>query len=704
MMPARFRFWTTTAALIAAAIGAAALRAGEPAPQPDLVLTADSPLKIDLQTRETVARDNARLVWGKWTLTADEVRFNQTTRVARATGHVIVSRVGFRLLADSVTYDLKTEHLEMFGFRFGQPPLHASGRHAFGDAEKITFEDVDLVYGDPGILAPRGSAAKLILFKDEHLEAEGLRLAIGSIPIAAATGIARPLELPELHWETRTGYDSELGVQLGVGAYLPTAKGFFPGGSVDIFTSRGLLFGPGARYDAALGNSTLSGSTDLAYIRDSGERGSDSLGRPIDKDRWFWNWEHIQRSGDRWTLNGELNWWSDSAVYRDFRDDLFDRNHDPDNFLEASWNGSSYVLSAFTRFRPNDFQIVPERLPEIRFDLLPTPLADTGALLEVRASAAALVERSLDDTLPDRHADRFDVYTGLSRTLKVARGVTVTPVVGGRLTHYARVDGGRDDYTRWLGEVGFDARLRASRVQELKNPLWGIDGLRHVIEPRIEYRFVPSANKGRAFIPEIDRPAFLTQMQPLGLADRRDIDALGKIDTVRFAVANVLEARRADYGSRQLLRFDLATDFTFDAPAGERDFSDVQAELQLTPADWLEWWFFLRFDPEDPNLREFNTRLVLVDAEAWKLGIDGDYLQDDIEQVQVFGRYAVNEANEFFGAVRYDAREHRFNEIQAGIATRLAQNWQLRAGVSFRDGPRRESSFGLKLDLRFIAF
>lgn len=704
-MPARTRPWKAAAmAFCLAVLAAARLPAAEGEPPPELILTADAPLRGDLQTQETVARGNARLVWGEWTLTADEIRLNQGTKMARASGHVVVSRLGFRMLADSVIYDLEQQHLEVFGFRFGQPPLHASGRHAAGTASKMVFEDVDLVYGDPGILAPRGSARKITLYEDEHLEAEGLRLAIGSIPVAAIAGIARPLEVPKLHWETRTGYDHELGFQLGLGAYLPTTRGFWPGGSIDLFTSRGLLFGPGARYETALGGSELVGETDFAFIRDTGDRGTDTLGRPIEKDRWFWHGEHRQRSGDRWTLNGELNWWSDSAVYRDFRDNLFDRNHDPDNFLEASWNGPNYVLSAFTRFRPNDFQVVPERLPEVRFDLLPTPLGTTGALLEVRAGAAALVERSPDAADTDLHADRFDLYAGLSRTIKVGRGITFTPVAGGRLTHYTRVDHDRADTTRWLGEIGFDARLRASRVRELKNALWGINGLRHVFEPRLEYRYVPSADKGRPFIPEIDRPAFLTQLQPLGLAHRRDIDALEEIHAVRLGLVNLLEARREDYGSRQLVRFDLAADLHLDAAAGARDLSDVQMELQLTPAEWLEWWFFMRVDAENPNLREFNTRLVLVDGDAWQLGIDGDFLQHDVGQVQLFGRYAVNEANEFFGAVRYDARENRFNEVQGGVARRLTQNWQLRFGVAVRSGPRRESDFGLKFDLRFLSF
>jgi hypothetical protein len=152
------------------------------------------------------------------------------------------------------------------------------------------------------------------------------------------------------------------------------------------------------------------------------------------------------------------------------------------------------------------------------------------------------------------------------------------------------------------------------------------------------------------------------------------------------------------------MRFDLAADIFIDPDPGAPDHSDLHAELELTPADWLDWWFYLRVDPSDGHVREFNTRVMIVDRGDWSVGIGSDFLQNNIDQYQILGRYALSEVNEIYGSVRYDARADRFNEITAGVQTRLAQNWNLRTGVSFRDGPRRESGFSFKIDLRFVAF
>jgi len=670
----------------------------------DIELTADGPMLIDQGTGELVARKNARVVYETWTLLADEIRINRNTREARATGNVVATSPGMRLLAKSARYNQDTGRLEVEDFRFGRPPYYAAGKRGEGTPGNMVFEHVQIFYGEPGRMTPRLSIRILKVDRDnEILDADGLRLSVGSLPLLALTGLVRPIEGPKLIWETRAGYDNELGLRFGVGVYYPLSAGWNPGGSFDVFTDRGILFGPGIRYEIDRDSMRAEGAGDFLYIHDSGDRKTDVRGRPIEENRNFAVWNHIQSDRDRWSLNGELNWWSDSAVLRDFREDAFDRNQEPDNHLEASLYGSNYVLSAFTRYRPNDFQAVAERLPEVRFDLLPTPLADTGALLSLEGSAAILREKSLLGE-PELRSDRFDLYAGLDRTVRVAKGITFTPVLGGRLTHYARVEGGRDDYTRWLGEIGFDARLLANRVIDVKKPLLGIDGVMHIVEPTIQYRYVPSADRGREFIPAIDRPAFLTQLQPLGLADRRDIDALGDIHAVRLGLNNLLQTRHEDYGSRPLLMVNLAGDIYFsDRPDG-RDFSTLQAEVRLNPADWLDLWFFMRFDPDDANVPEFNTRLTLIDGDAWSAGIDGDYLTGDVAQIEVFGRYRVNEAYELFGTIRYDSRESRFNEITLGLNAQISQYWLVRTGIAIRDGPRRESSFGLRIGLRFLAF
>ena len=117
---------------------------------------------------------------------------------------------------------------------------------------------------------------------------------------------------------------------------------------------------------------------------------------------------------------------------------------------------------------------------------------------------------------------RLDAYYGLERPLTTGDWFAFTPVAGGRFTHYASTQGATTSggTTRVLGEVGFDAAVRSSGTFAYRNDAWRIDGLRHLFTPRLSYRDIPAIDQGRARIPAIDREAFATYLQPLGLGDQ----------------------------------------------------------------------------------------------------------------------------------------------------------------------------------------
>jgi len=668
-------------------------------------VTADDPLTIDLKTGEGVFRKNARFTMPPWIMTADEIRVNYKTNEAFASGHIVLMQPGLRVLAETAHYRHTTREIEVTDFRFGRPPVHVEGRRAFGTADVMNFEDVTLIYGEPNFLAPRATASRLTFYrKDERMEAHMLRAGFGVLPIVAMTGLTRDIHFPKLEWESRAGLDSTLGLHVGASVYAPLQPAFRPGLNLDLYSKRGALVGPGVRYGTDRAPHFISGASDFAWINDAGDPGLDSLGEPIDDDRYLWTWEHHAHAEDRrWSLNGVMGLWSDSAVVRDFRDDLFHRNQEPDTYVEGSLNGAGYIVSAFARAQVNDFQTGVARLPEVRFDLLPLALGQTGALFEMQASASALTEDTPGTNL-STETDRLDAYAAVSRTFASPSTLSFTPVVGGRVTHYTRAENGRDTYTRGLGEVGFDAGLRAWGMKHFEKPFLGLTSVRHILKPTLQYRYVPEADKGREFIPDLDRGAFLTRLQPLGLGDRRDIDDLGEIDTLRLGLANLVEAQREDYGSTRLFEINFAADFHFDdSHDGDRS-SDLQTEMRVTPARWLDTWLFLRNDLETFELNELNLRVMLVDSTVWSLGFDGNYLIDDIGQIRVFGRAALNEADEIYSRIVYDTRESRFNEIRIGLSRRVTQNWQLGLGAVWRDGQTRESDFGLKAEVRFLTF
>jgi len=387
---------------------------------------------------------------------------------------------------------------------------------------------------------------------------------------------------------------------------------------------------------------------------------------------------------------------------RDFRPNQFYPVQQPDSFLEGVYAGNNYYLDLFMRLAPNNFEIVQQRLPEIRFDLLPVPIG--GGIHERFNSSLAVLQEDPLLTGSTLRSDRFDTFYAVDRPITPAEWLTITPVAGGRLTYYAKATGGRDTYTRWLGEVGADAELHASGVFDYRNELWKIDGLRHLLTPKLSYRYIPEADKGQSFIPQIDREVFATDLEPLDLGSIRNIDQLHGTNTLRFGLDNVLQTRDANYGSRDLLTFNLAADLNFSTQPAQQRWSDVYTELALAPAPWLRFELFQRLSPQSLNLKELNAKLELIDRDWWTLRLSNNYLQDQIEQYFLEYQRRLNEVWKGFARLRYDARAARWDELSFGLRQNLRNTWNVRYEVSWYQGNQREGSFGFNVMVDLIRF
>jgi LPS-assembly protein len=477
-------------------------------------------------------------------------------------------------------------------------------------------------------------------------------------------------------------------VQLGVDAGL--------------YSARGIMIGPSGKYHQTTADSTVDGYFRSGYIYDTGDRKTDILGDPVPPNRSYFEWQHQQQIGDHFTLAGQLNYWSDSEILRDFRHQEYYAVQQPDSFLEAAYTSDNYSLSAFTRVNPNTYFRMTERLPEIRYDLMPDALP-LGFYQRFNSSAAVLEAPAFGNT-PSYRTDRLDAYYGLERPFTPVPWFNFTPVAGGRVTYYDNATGGRDTYTRTIGEVGFDAHLLSNGTFDYKNPVWDIDGLRHIFEPKLSYRYAPEANKGQQYIPPIDTEAFTTYLPPLSIADSRNIDTLSSLNTLRLQFNNTLQTRDDTYGSRNLAELNFAADYRFNEVVGQKALSDIYTEFALTPAPWLRWDVFNRFNPHLPQQQEFNTGLEIFDQEWWKLKFATHYLRDNYQEYYVEYHQRLNEVYDATVLLRYDALNRRFNEQTYGISQRLGQTWAVRYEVSFYRGQTREGAFALNIEVELLKF
>jgi LPS-assembly protein len=661
----------------------------------------------DLNTQENVITGNAQLVYGDALLTADEIRINRNTFIAVAIGHVTLTHDSQRLLADHLTYRLSDGFFQLEHVRLGEYPVYITADSVAGTKTRMTFKNAVFTLHEPNPYTPTVHADTLVYEPGKLLVSDGNSIGIGPV---------RPLIVPHLtqqpgeesilsYFSADAGYRSNLGPYASVALNLPVIPDLWLGGHVDYYTERGLLFGPSGKYAYDGGDQELNGFFHGGFINDRGDdakRGTDILGNQVPHDRSYFEWQHQQNIDDKITLMADVNYWKDSEVIRDFYPDKFAAVQTPDNFVEADYAGQNYILSAFTRFDPNNFEKVQERLPEIDFNLLPTEIG--GGVVERFSSSAAILRDNTPPPGPILNSNRFDTFYGLERPIAPTSWFTFTPVTGGRLTYYSNSTGVKENYLRTLGEVGFDAELTSSGTWDYKNDRWQIDGLRHLFTPKISYRYIPEAEKGQPYIPPIDSLTFSPYLQPLDLGDMRNIDQLHRTDTMRLELDNVLQTRDPKYGSRNLFSLNVAEDFLFSRDPGDESLSQTEAEISATPVNWLAFNALEIVVPQQHEQRELDTGFTIKDGEQRSFSFSNSFLHGQIEQYNFQYQERLNEEYTVIETFTYDARLRRANQQEVDLRQNIRNTWAIHYEVALLNGDARQGHFGVNLSIELLKF
>jgi LPS-assembly protein len=686
-------------------------------------LSSLEPLEFDEASQRLIARGDARLDYGETRLRADRITYYQEFSLADAEGNIAVTQEGRRLIADRMSFDATENAFTVDILRTGQWPFHVSGVTAGGSESDIAIQGATLYYGEPGRFTPSISADEVRYVEGDvdYVRMDGATLRIGRIPFLYLPGYTHYFNNAPYMLDFGGGQDDKLGAYFQSTTLFPITSFLRMGANADYYTERGALAGPTAQYVYNSETQEIIGAVSTAYIDDQGslsDRDVDQLGQQIDAERGFAEWRHKHHIGERFTATAIASYWTDSEVTRDFRDELYEENQSPDNFAEAAYTGDNFIVSAFGRFRPNDFELVQERLPEVRLDLLPTQILKTGAYHRAGVSYAQLRE-DFDLIAPavtvESQSDRFDFAYRIERPIHLRPWLTFTPLAGARITDYSnqQIDNARlggtpllsESFTREIFEAGFDLEMRAYRNYSTINRTWDVNGLRHIIRPVIRYRYF-SDPEDLNEIAAIDRSVLNLERPILDLSDLRNVDQIPETHLTRIGLENLFQTRAEGYGSRTLAALNFYQDVLFEKDtrfdgSEQETFNATWVELILEPAPWLKFEFASRFQTESLTLDELRTRTRLISGEIWELGLSTDLLNKQIDQYRLDFIYRVNERYALLSDLRVDADRGELTHLSLGVRSRIGSTWEVLYALTFREDARRESDveFGIKLRL-----
>jgi hypothetical protein len=286
----------------------------------------------------------------------------------------------------------------------------------------------------------------------------------------------------------------------------------------------------------------------------------------------------------------------------------------------------------------------------------------------------------------DFDGGRVDTFQQLSLPFNLFGWLNVVPRAGGRATYYTATESGlttTEDGWRTVFNTGVAVSTKASRVwQGARSQILEIDGLRHIIQPQINYAYVPTPDREPSTLPQFDyeSPSFFPL--PIDFPDFNSIDAIDAENVVRLGLRNKLQTKRA-LGVQDMVGWDVFIDWHLDPENQQARWSNLYSDLILRPRSWLTLQSQVQFNVQTGEFEQALNTITLNPGTRWSVGLSQWYLREGY-----WGGTAEDEpGNNTFSTRFY----YRFNE-----------NWGFRMSHQFNetDGRLEQQYYTLYRDLR----
>ena len=672
-------------------------------------LSSDDPIIYDAEAKCSIAKGNAEFLNKGLRIQADKICYFSENAKALGDGQVRVTYADLRLLTPSGTYWPKTQMLTIDEFKMAVRGHFIQGEHLHGPLKFLTAENIKIDYHgvQNDVVGVHVTAKEGEIKPGQYFALRHAVFRVGQVPVFYLPYYRHDFDESVLRWKAEVSLlkdDKTFGRYVRNDLMFNLGNGWKPGVLFDYYGKRNLLVGGCLDYNQTWGHGTFR----AARIQDK------KWVKNTKTTRYLLELKHHGYLSGSTDLTVQMGWMHDADFIKDFRpDDNNSAYQHPDNFVEVSHRTQNSVTSLLTRYRLNHFQHYQERLPELKFDYLPVAWEGTPFYYQYGFGISHLREKF--KTRAKHQWKRLDAYVGLSVPINLGDGCTFTPVANGRVMQYLGLNQGKRRYTRCLGQIGFDLACRAYGDYNYTNEYWNIHNLRHVVQPIMQYRYMPKGHQGHAYIPAIDREKVKgakPSLRSIDLLNRRDIDDLDDMHLFRIGVENFLYTNYAQGVGSQWMRFNVYQDIYLKKNSNNfvawKHVSDTLMDFEWTPSNFFELNQYLRFDPSRKTLKEANMSVSFSENDLWRFTCSHEYIKDikPVNQDSLTVSYRINSTNVVSAKLIIDAKKGKFIKQVYKWSTVIQKTWGLDLIFEWKKRPLadrdKKDSWGVKFALTFV--
>jgi hypothetical protein len=642
----------------------------------------------NLKTGQFIGTNGVRVIYQDAVLIADQVSVNMSSGEVIADGHVRIQRDEQIWVSDHIIYNVKTRQIESRQFRTAKPPVFARGEDLHGGITNRVYIATNAIVTTDDISRPAFEVrAKYIkIIPGQRIEARNAILYLEGVPVFYFPYYSRNLGEHANNFYPVPGYRSSYG------PYVLTKYTWFLSEQLDgvihmdYRERRGPGVGPDINYHLGPWG---DGSAKYYYTHDK-DPGA-GTGADVPEDRQRVDFSYHANPATNLFLISRMRWQSDTNVLRDFFEQEYREDPQPNSFFEVNRFWQNFSLDTYVDPRLNEFLSTVERLPEVRLTGFRQELGNTPIYYE-SVSSMGYYEQLFGVTntfsvSSNYAAARADTFHQLLLPETFFGWLNFTPRVGARYTYYSEASGigaTTDEVNRGVFNTGAELSFKVSKTwPEFQSQLLDADGLRHIIEPSVDYVYIPSPNYHPSQIPQFDTLLPSLRLLPIDFPDYNDIDFIESQSVLRLGLFNKLQTKRPGLGVANLVKWDLYTDWNLEIHTNQARFSDVYSDFSIRPRSWITLESMVRYDPANSLFRMAYHDMTLQPNDVWSWTIGHFYLHDD-DLIPFTGLGPGN------------------NLVTSTFFYRVNDNWGLRAYHRFNllDGKMEEQAYSIYRDMR----
>lgn len=627
-------------------------------------------------------------------LIADAVFLDRNSGEATADGHVHIQQGDQLFVSDHARYNFQTHQMIAQQFRSGKSPVYMEGQGLHGNVvsnslEHGTYTATNGIITTDDVEKPAFGirAHRMRITPNDKVEAWDAVLYAEGVPVFYLPYYERNLGEHANNFDFVPGYRSSFGPFI-LGTYTwwlnDELNGRF---HLDYRQRRGVGVGPD--FDYHLGR--WGAGTFRYYYTHDDDASTNLVNSPVFVNRQRLDFSYLAEPYTNLEVRALARWQSDAGVVRDFFEGDYRLDPQPNTFIEADKLGRNFSIDVLTQPRVDNFYETVERLPDVRLTGFQQKLGELPFYYNSESSVGYYRRLFAETngfmtTSNNYEAGRADTYHQLTLPETFFGWLNFTPRVGGRLTYYTDASGPgatTDKVTRRVFNTGAEVSFKASRLwPEVKNHLLDLDGLRHIIEPSVNYVYVPTPNARPTELPQFDYELPSLRMLPIDFPEYNSIDSIDSENVLRFGLRNQLQTKREGQ-VQDLIDWQMYADWRLKPRADQPTWGDLYSDLSFAPRSWIRLESQTRLDMNTGNWRMLLHTLTLQPNDVWSWTLGHFYLRDDFRNVPT----ALGQGDDVF---------------TSALFFRLNENWSLRAVHHFdvRSGRLQEQFYSIYRDMR----